>query len=62
MELSCCGFGSPSRRGSRPVYQVSTNLSDFLGIGPTLINSHNILRWLQGKKIVFFQKMQKHFF
>ena len=30
------------RRGSRPVYQVCTNLSDFLGIGSTLNNSHNI--------------------
>ena len=34
-------YGS-SRRGSRPVYQVCTNLSDFLGIGSTLNNSHNI--------------------
>ena len=30
------------RCGSRPVYQVCTNLSDFLGIGSTLNNSRNI--------------------
>ena len=31
-----------ARRRSRLVYQVCTNLSDFLGIGSTLNNSHNI--------------------
>ena len=39
----------PRRRGSRPVYQVCANLSDFFRDGSTLNNSHNIFiltRWL----------------